>query len=121
MAKVTNRKNVLIRHSLGASTSWEDPINLIFTPDEVIVKSVSYLAGEEEAATATYITSDLINDASLCEFVGTVHAGNPHTIFQVGKVVQGNFRFSALLSTGAATTATGIIMIALEFVSYGKQ
>lgn len=113
MPIVEVRQTVFVTAPTGVD-SFDFPIYLSFTPDEVIVRSIVI-----EAALAGFciIKTNLVREGTLC--IATENA-TPFTggTFQLQKPVNGSYSFQVLTAAGALQVLAGPIAIQLEFVKY---
>ena len=66
-----SRQTVMITQNLNADPMWTQNLPLSFVPDEVIVRSVRYLADPADPSTMAFVTADFIQNSNrqlLCEF-----------------------------------------------------
>lgn len=140
---VSQRKVVNICLDRSVSTNVNIPINVNFTPDEVVVKSVTFntvtnnafkdppdativeFYGNEEVY---QVATNLIQDQVLCSFLNSPNTTTPNTHFTCKRVINSeyNFQLQALptKNTGAGAllgTDVGQLIILLDFVQYEKK
>ena len=111
------RQNVLITHDLTAGGEWYENINIEFTPDEVIVRSIGYHNDKTETELG-YITTNMVKD-NIIGFYGDGLVSNSQQTFTVNKPVNGAYLFQLRLVDGTIDGGSaGVLMISLEFIKY---
>ena len=120
-SKVTYKKNVFLSFKLdNKRSSYEQKINLNFSPDTLTVKSITYRS-EIDELTSNHITriyTNLINDCigEVSMPNSTTHPCNLEMSLPNGFTVQGCFNFSFIhLDNSPDKSLIGEISIILEF------
>ena len=105
----------------GNLRQWQYGLtNVPFSPDSVIVRQVTYCAGNGGAATTLLsLYSDLVDDQVLCSFT-TPCCSNLNSIHLLnGNSVNRVFNFWVITVTGAVSTAdNGQLSVELEFIKH---
>jgi len=113
------RKNIIIRRVLTAETGFNWSINTVnFIPDEVNVKTVTYVAAVPEVDVSGIYT-DMVSDI-IGSFFDGVYAV-PNLTYTLRKPISGQYNFQFVTGDGAASplsTRSGDLFIHLEFVKY---
>jgi hypothetical protein len=114
----TLRKTVLIRHE-NISAPWDQMINIPFVPDEMIIRSVSYLTtGAVTNTFPQYVSSSLTSDDALCIITDANAVHNPETHIMLARPIMGNFNFRVRTIANAQSASTGRLMILIEFIKH---
>lgn len=113
MPVVEARKNVFVTCNESVNT-FDFPINLEFTPDEVIVRSIVVQASASEFS---IIKTNLVSEGTLCISSDNSYPSIGGT-FTLNKPINGYYTFKVTDATGALQVLAGPIVIQLEFVKY---
>ncbi len=140
------RQTVIVTHGLADDTTWTQSLPLSFVPDEVIVRSVRYLAGILDTNEMGFVMADFIqysHQQMLCEFspnwivsenttftdagvvvnqveslpICQVNHPNSHFTFNKG-LGNSTVTFSVIGFNGALLILSGILSIHLEFIQW---
>ncbi len=131
--KIAHRQTLIISTNLGApGNNFNQNINLRFSPDEVILRQLSY-ASEGDALTAVLnIYTDMLEDLFLCSFpvqdntvflnAATMLLTNFDSHFDLHRNWQNRaFNFQIQLRTGGLVdpaVIVGLLSFTLEFIRY---
>jgi len=119
MPKVINRKNINIFQSINGIAEFSQLIDLDFVPDEMIIRTISYLNDGIEGPLSAVFCS-LVND-----FIGSFVDSKPYAnniVYTIGKPVRGQYNFQIRNADGTLNNVrAGDIHICLEFVQYAGK
>ncbi len=146
---VKSRQTVIVTHGLADDSMWTQTLPLSFVPDEVIVRSVRYLANIIDPNEMGFVTADFIQHSArqmLCEFSPNWIVSENTTFTDAGVVVDqvellpicqvnhpnSHFTFNQALGNstvtftvvgfnGALLILSGELSIHLEFVQWDTK
>ena len=70
-----SRQTVMITQNLNADPMWTQNLPLSFVPDEVIVRSVRYLADPADPSTMAFVTADSFKTQTASCYVNSLLIG----------------------------------------------
>lgn len=126
MNKQCTRQNFIIFQDLSAGqvTSFTQTINITFTPNEMIVKSFSWI-DSVSTSHACKINTNLIDTGDLLSFVvgDSTNNSTPCIIpldlhFNITKQINSIYNFQFLKADGTVAPVRGLLCIHLEFIKY---
>ena len=135
MPKIKARRNFIISATVVSTVGppkvlpkFDSKINIPFIPDEMIVKSFSFIDhGSAMATPFVIINTNLIDTGNLMGFCVATADNNFNTNlvpldlhFDIKKAVNGTYTFNLLSSNGdyIPDVINGSLIIHLEFISY---
>lgn len=121
MPIVEQRKTIIVSAVLGAGdSSFNSYLNVPFTPDEIIVRGISYWNGNANNG-LRIMRSNLVFDRLLGFFNESQTPTNTEGYFSNQHQINGNYLFEILGANGAALATPGSISVHLEFVKYKER
>ncbi len=116
------------RDANGNAVTLQQPINLNFKPDEIVVKQISYTTEVTDNIFIGIVTSNLVADQDLFSIAGLI-ANNSYVQAMDIRFFDPNFRMSQLatfplvdaLTRIPTIGARGVLSFTLHFIKYGEN